>query len=131
MATNPAGLLKEDRRKAGTPSKMGWETTFTHTPGSITATETGTGRAGMETMAGEGGTTPITAGAKITTPTVPRRKRGEGRGATAAMEGRDTGTTTRPAPLRRRPMTCEEEEWKKGGIAITIPTVHPKKEMGC
>lgn len=127
--TNPAGLPKEDGKRQGIPSTTGWGTTSTRTPGSITVTATRTGRAGMEAMAGEGGTTPITAGAEITMQTVPRQKRGQGTGATAAMEGRDTGTITRPAPLRRRPMTYEEEEKKEGIVTITL-IVHRKRETG-
>lgn len=117
-ATNPAGLLKENGR-------MGWETTTTPTPRNITGTMTRTGRAGMEAMAGEGGTTPITVGAERQTL---RQKRGEGRGATAVTEDWDTGTTTRLAPLMRRPIMCKGEE-KKGGIATITPIVHQKKEM--
>ena len=104
---------------------MGWETTTTPTPRSITGTVTRTGRAGMEVMAGEGGTTPITVGVERKTQ---RQKRGEGRGAIAVTEDWDIGTTTSLAPLMRRPIMCKGEE-KKGGITIIIPIVHQKKKM--
>lgn len=90
-------------------------------PGSTTGTGTGTERAGRDAMAGAGGTTPITAGAEITMAMVLNPRRGEGREATAATEGRATGTATTitMALLRRRPTMCEEE--KKGPIATTTP----------
>lgn len=76
METNPAGPPREDGRRQGISGRM---TTFTHTPGSIIATTTVAGRAEMKEMSGEGGTTPITAGAEITMLMVHRQKRGEGR----------------------------------------------------
>lgn len=94
---------------------------MTGSPGSLTDTVTGMERAEMGAMAGVGGTTPITVGAETITAMVLMQKTGEGRGATAAVEGRVTDTTTMLAPLRRKPMMCEEE--KKGYIAATIPAV--------
>lgn len=84
-----------------------WSPIMKGTPGSITDTETGTERAGRDAMAGVGGTTLITAGVEITTAMALSQRRGEGREATAAMEGRviDTTTIITMAPLRRKPMT--------------------------
>lgn len=48
------------------------------------------------------------------------------------MEGRGTGTTTtRPAPLRRKIMTCGEEEEIIRGITTITHIVHLKRGMGC
>lgn len=125
--TNPVGLLKEDERRQGIPSRMG--TTSTRSPGSITGTATRMGRVGMEARAGEGGTTLMAAGAESTIQMVLRQRRGEGTGATAVMEGRVTDTTIILVLLRTRPMMCEDEE-RKGGIATITPTVLKKRKMG-
>lgn len=51
------------------------------------------------------------------------------------MEGRGTGTTTtRPAPLRRKIMTCREEDEEEEiirGITTITHIVHLKRGMGC
>lgn len=114
--TNPAGLLKEHGRRPGIRGTMG-------SSGSITGTMTGMGRTGMEVMAGEGGTTPITAGAEI------KEKEERRKGTAIVKEGSVTGTTVMLAPPKKMLMMCKEEE-KKECIVTTTRIVLQKRETG-